>query len=39
VQRVKDAGGEISTEPFIFPGGHRFHFTDSSGNELAVWAE
>lgn len=39
VQRVKDAGGEITAEPFAFPGGRRFHFADPSGNELAVWAE
>jgi predicted enzyme related to lactoylglutathione lyase len=39
VQRVKDAGGEITAEPFAFPGGRRFHFIDPSGNELAVWAE
>ncbi|MFT4512646.1 MAG: putative enzyme related to lactoylglutathione lyase [Planctomycetota bacterium] len=39
VQRVKDAGGEVVTEPFAFPGGRRFHFLDPSGNELAVWAE
>ena len=25
--------------PFEFPGGRRFHFTDPSGNELAVWSE
>ena len=38
LQRVRDAGGIISTEPFVFPGGRRFHFIDPSGNELAVWA-
>ncbi|MEM6296554.1 MAG: VOC family protein [Myxococcota bacterium] len=36
---VKSAGGTISTEPFDFPGGRRFHFTDPGGNELAVWSE
>lgn len=36
-QRVKAAGGKITTETFSFPGGSRFHFTDPSGNELAVW--
>jgi len=35
-QAVVDAGGEI-TERHEFPGGRRFHFTDPSGNELAVW--
>lgn len=39
LQAVRDAGGEIVTEPFAFPGGRRFHFTDPSGNELAVWSE
>lgn len=34
---VRKAGGTISKEPFGFPGGRRFHFTDPSGNELAVW--
>ncbi len=36
--QVRAAGGTISTEPFDFPGGRRFHFVDPSGNELAVWA-
>jgi hypothetical protein len=36
---VKKAGGIITTEPFSFPGGRRFHFRDPSGNELAVWTE
>ena len=35
---VEEAGGIISKAPFAFPGGRRFHFTDPSGNELAVWA-
>jgi len=30
------AGGEI-TERHEFPGGKRFHFRDTTGNELAVW--
>ena len=33
------AGGKISKEIFSFPGGHRFHFIDPSGNELAVWSD
>jgi uncharacterized protein len=36
---VRAAGGRISTEPFRFPGGRRFHFLDPSGNELAVYTE
>lgn len=35
---VREAGGRIVKEPFSFPGGRRFHFTDPAGNELAVWA-
>ena len=37
--RVRKAGGTIVTPPFSFPGGRRFHFTDPSGNELAVWTD
>ncbi len=36
---VKDAGGQIVVDIFEFPGGRRFHFTEPSGNELAVWSE
>ena len=36
---IKQAGGTIVVEIFDFPGGKRFHFTDPSGNELAVWSE
>ncbi len=34
---VERAGGHIVKPVFSFPGGRRFHFTDPSGNELAVW--
>ena len=37
--KVKSAGGKIVKETFSFPGGRRFHFSDPSGNELAVWSE
>lgn len=37
--RVRELGGEISRAIFTFPGGHRFHFLDPNGNELAVWSE
>lgn len=37
LERVRNAGGQITVEPFDFPGGRRFHFRDPSGNELAVW--
>ncbi len=39
LDKVKVAGGSIVKEPFSFPGGRRFQFTDPSGNELAVWSD
>jgi predicted enzyme related to lactoylglutathione lyase len=39
VTKVKECGGQITAIPFSFPGGRRFHFSDPSGNELAVWSE
>ena len=36
---VKAAGGTITKEPFEFPGGRRFEFTDPAGNNLGVWSE
>ncbi|CAN5342384.1 VOC family protein [soil metagenome] len=36
---VTAAGGAVTRPIFAFPGGRRFHFTDPSGNELAVWSE
>ncbi|MFC7491891.1 MULTISPECIES: VOC family protein [unclassified Knoellia] len=35
---VTTAGGTITRGPYEYPGGHRFHFTDPSGNELGVFA-
>ena len=37
--KVLQAGGFISTPTFSFPGGRRFHFTEPSGNEFAVWSD
>ena len=37
--KVVQSGGKIVRETFEFPGGRRFHFTDPSGNELAVWSD
>ncbi|MDQ3329397.1 MAG: VOC family protein [Planctomycetota bacterium] len=37
--KVVAAGGEVVKPIFSFPGGRRFHFTEPSGNELAVWSE
>lgn len=36
---IEKHGGKIVRETFEFPGGRRFHFTDPSGNELAVWSD
>jgi len=38
-ERIQEHGGTIVKPIFDFPGGRRFHFTDPSGNELAVWSE
>lgn len=37
--RILDAGGQIVKDTFEFPGGRRFHFTEPSGNEFAVWSD
>lgn len=37
--KIEQSGGAITKDIFTFPGGKRFHFTDPSGNELAVWSE
>lgn len=37
--KVVEAGGSIAKDIFSFPGGRRFHFTEPSGNELAVWSD
>lgn len=34
--KVVEAGGTLTLPIFAFPGGRRFHFTDPSGQELAV---
>ena len=39
LEDVRGAGATIDEEPFEFPGGRRFHFTDPAGNALAVWTE
>lgn len=36
VDAVTSAGGTITLPIFAFPGGRRFHFSDPSGQELAV---
>ena len=37
--KIERAGGAIVKPIFTFPGGRRFHFTEPSGNELAVWSD
>jgi len=37
--KIEGAGGSIIKPVFSFPGGRRFHFTDPSGNEYAVWSD
>lgn len=36
---VTGHGGKIVRDVFDFPGGRRFHFSDPSGNVLAVWSD
>ena len=36
---VTAAGGQILKPIYPFPGGRRFHFTEPSGNEFAVWGK
>ncbi|MFQ5753829.1 MAG: VOC family protein [bacterium] len=37
--KIENAGGSIIKPIFSFPGGRRFHFTEPSGNEFAVWSD
>jgi predicted enzyme related to lactoylglutathione lyase len=37
--KIEQAGGEITKPIFSFPGGRRFHFSDPSNNEYAVWSD
>jgi len=36
---IIEAGGKIMKDIFDFPGGHRFHFKDPTGNMLAIWSD
>jgi len=38
-EKIAKAGGIIVQDIFSFPGGRRFHFTEPSGNEFAVWSD
>mgnify|MGYP001791771141 CR=1 FL=1 len=37
--KIEAAGGTIVKPTFSFPGGRRFHLTEPSGNEFAVWSD
>jgi predicted enzyme related to lactoylglutathione lyase len=37
--KIEQANGIIIKDIFSFPGGRRFHFTEPSGNEFAVWSD
>ena len=37
VAAVVEHGAEVTTEPFDFPGGSRFHFRDPAGNVLGIY--
>jgi uncharacterized protein len=39
LSKVSGVGGKIIKPIFAFPGGRRFHFTEPSGNEFAVWSD
>jgi len=37
--KIESAGGQVIKPTFSFPGGRRFHFSDPTGNEFAVWSD
>lgn len=39
LDKIINSGGKIVKPIFSFPGGRRFHFTEPSGNEFAVWSD
>ncbi|MGH1472590.1 MAG: VOC family protein [Cellvibrionaceae bacterium] len=39
LSKIEPAGGSIIEPIFSFPGGRRFHFSDPSNNEFAVWSD
>lgn len=38
-KKIEASTGQITQAIFSFPGGRRFHFTDPTGNEFAVWSD
>jgi predicted enzyme related to lactoylglutathione lyase len=39
LSKIEANGGTITKPIFSFPGGRRLHFTEPSGNEMAVWSD
>ncbi|MCE0492695.1 VOC family protein [Vibrio salinus] len=39
LNKILRNGGKVIRNIYDFPGGCRFHFTEPSGNEFAVWSE
>ena len=39
LERVREAGAEITRGIYAFPGGRRFEFLEPGGTKMAVWAE
>jgi predicted enzyme related to lactoylglutathione lyase len=39
LSKIEAAGGVVVRPIFPFPGGRRFHFSEPSGNEMAVWSD
>ena len=39
LEKITKTGGVVNIPIFSFPGGRRFHFTEPSGNEFAVWSD
>ncbi len=39
LSKLEAAGAKVVKPIFSFPGGRRFHFTEPSGNEFAVWSD
>jgi len=38
-KKIQASSGKVTQAIFSFPGGRRFHFTDPTGNEFAVWSD
>ncbi len=38
-EKIEKNGGTILKDIYPFPGGRRFHFSEPSANEFAVWSD